>query len=252
MTVVTIVDVHPRKDIVEEHERNFSEIHVIEVHDGDILLVMIGSHFEIHHNEQQKVDTVEIFVHFQGSFTFIPLVVFDGGSKFISSNDENRMHLPIKAIRVDETHLQSLNGVPCEFGYDFVGMKLLQLQQPLKCLFVVELDCVKMFQNDLIGKILHHQMLVQMAFYVFNRFIFLISVENFPINMSFLLAISHISKDLIFGNYDLHDFGWGSKAFEGVLFEKFLQVIFLDFKQHIKMNPLMFYSLCRKVFNLFY
>jgi hypothetical protein len=64
-----------------------------------------------------------------------------------------------------------------------------------------------MFQNDLVGNVLHNSLLMHVGFYVLDGLVLFVSVLNFPENVSFLLSIANLSPNLCFWNDNLHDFG---------------------------------------------
>ena len=73
---------------------------------------------------------------------------------------------------------------------------------------------------------------VQILFYILNGLILFIVVFNLPEDMSFLLAISHISEKLVLRKDDLHNFRGRSEMFGGILLEKLVKVVFLNIEQH--------------------
>lgn len=141
MTITAIVDVHFVKDVVQEKKGDVSEIHVVEVHYRDILLIMVRNHLEVHHDQQQEVNRVEVFQHFG-----LCLALFlDCARQFIRPHDQNRMHLFIKAVRINKPQLQPVDSFSGQTGDDFVCVKFLQLHQSFKGLLIVEFSRVKVF-----------------------------------------------------------------------------------------------------------
>lgn len=228
VTITAIVDVHLVKDVVHEKKRDVSEVHVVEVHYRDILLIMVRNHLEVRHNQEQEVNWVEVFQH----FSFCLALFLDRARQFIRPHDQNRMHLFIIAVRINEAQLQPVNSFSGQTGDHFVCMKFLQLHQSLKGLLIVEFSRVKVFQYDLITEILHDRVFVQVSLDVLDCFVLLISVFDFPEDVSFLFAFSHVPENLCFGNDDFHNFGRWSQMFKGVFLKQLGEVVFLYLEEH--------------------
>jgi hypothetical protein len=51
MTVTAVVNVHFGENLKEEEKRDGAKVHIVEIHDGDIFFVVVGSHFEVGNDE---------------------------------------------------------------------------------------------------------------------------------------------------------------------------------------------------------
>lgn len=60
MAIATVVNVHSGEYVIQQQKWDVTEIHIIKIHYCNILLIVIRSHFEIHDNQKQEINTVKI------------------------------------------------------------------------------------------------------------------------------------------------------------------------------------------------
>lgn len=151
MGVGTVVDVHSSEDVVENHKGNVAEVHVVEVHYSDVLLIMVWSHFEVHYYKKQIIHAVKISQYLLLRLR-LALHVLQRLRQPIRPHYQYRMHLLIKPIRVNKPHLQPMYRIPRQFSHHLIRMILLQPQQPLIRYLRVKPRRIQMLQYDLILK----------------------------------------------------------------------------------------------------
>ena len=63
LTIRAVVKIHPFKDFKQYGEGNVTNIHIIKIHNRDILFVMIRIHPKVHKYKHTVIDTVKILQH---------------------------------------------------------------------------------------------------------------------------------------------------------------------------------------------
>lgn len=73
---------------------------------------------------------------------------------------------------------------------------------------------------------------MQVSLDVLDCLVLLVSVFDFPEDVPFLFAFSHVPENLSFGNDDFQNFGRWSQMFKGVFLKQLAEVVFLYLEEH--------------------